>query len=263
MIAMHALLLLALLQAAPAAPAAEPLRSGCSSDDQQIASISPGDRVHVEMALAGDNQTCYKVNLARQSGTLTGYVQGESLPAVADFVRGREKASEEASKFDARQAREVAHKADKSGEAIQPADPLVSTQFEDFSTRDVRGKPISLSGLNGRVTIVTFWSPADVRSIAQMSPVALLYNQLHSKGLAAVGISTDPRPYRIWEGLDDFTVPFSQVPDNIGLAARYKIDPKAGKTLVLDASHRIVAAGPMGPDIIKAVHQLMDAPAGQ
>ncbi len=261
---MHVLLFLALLQAAPGAPAAEPLRSGCSSDDQQIASIAAGDRVHVEMALAGESQTCYKVTLIRRGESLTGYVWGESLPAVADFVRRREKASVEAAEFEARKAREVVPaKLAKNAEPVKPQDPLVSTQFDDFYAKDANGKPISLSGLKGRATVVTFWSPADKRSISQLESVMPLYNQLHRSGLAAVGVSMDPKASRAWEALDDVSLPFAQVPDQSGLAARYNIDPRAGKTLVLDANHRIVAAGPMGPDIVKAVHQLLDAPAGQ
>jgi peroxiredoxin len=262
MITMQALLLLALLQAPAAAPAAEPLRSGCSIDDPQIATIGVGDRVHVETALAGDSQTCYKVNLVRAGENLVGYVLGESLPAVAEFVRHREKASEEAAAADARRARE-APKLAKSGEPIKSVDPLVSTQFDDFTARDASGKRVSLSGLNGKVTVVTFWSPGDKRSIGQLESVMPLYKQFHSSGLAAVGVSMDPKASRVWEALDDVTLPFAQVPDQSGLAARYNVDSRAGKTFVLDASHRIVAAGPMGPDIIKAVHQLMDAPANQ
>jgi peroxiredoxin len=260
---MHALLVLALLQAAPAAPAAQPLRSGCSSDDQQIASIAAGDRVRVEMALAGESQTCYKVTVSRQGESLTGYVWGESLPAVADFARRRERASVDAAEFEARKAREVVPKVANNGEPIKPLDPLVSTQFADFSAKDARGKLISLSGLRGRVTVVTFWSPANKRSISQLESVMPLYNQYHASGLAAVGVSMDPKASRAWEALDDVSLPFAQVPDQSGLAARYNIDPRAGKTLVLDASHRIVAAGPMGPDIVNAVHQLLDTPAKQ
>jgi len=263
MIAMHCLLLLVLLQAAPAAPASQPLRSGCSSDDQQIASIETTDRVHVEMALAGESQTCYKVTLIRQGENLTGYVWGESLPAVADFVRHREKASEEAAAADARRAREAPPKLAKSGEPIKSVDPLVSTLFDDFSGKDANGKPVSLSGLKGRVTVVTFWSPANRRSIGQLESIMPLYNQFHAKGLAAVGVSMDPKASRVWQALDDVTLPFAQVPDQSGLAARYNVDSRAGKTFVLDASHRIVAAGPMGPDIVNAVHQLMESPASQ
>jgi hypothetical protein len=110
---------------------------------------------------------------------------------------------------------------------------------------------------------VTFWSPKSVRSISELTRVLPLYNQFHRSGLAAIGVSMDPKAGRIADALDDVTLPWSQMPDQSGLAARYNVDPRAGKTFVLDASHRIVAAGPMGPDIVKAVHQLMDAPAGQ
>jgi hypothetical protein len=72
----------------------------------------------------------------------------------------------------------------------------------------------------------------------------------------------DPRA-DITAALDDAGVPWPQMPDESGLAARYHVDPKAGKTFVLDADHRIVAAGPMGPEITEAVRKLMAAPDNQ
>lgn len=255
---MHTLLLLALLQAA--APSGEPLRSGCSADDQQIASVRPTDRVEVQTALAGDSLTCYKINVVRGGTSLTGYVLGESLPAIAMFVQRREKASEESAKVESRMAREAARAKTQGSDPTKPADPLVSTQFEEFAGRDSLGKPVSLSGLHGRATVITFWSPANPRSISELTHTLPLYNQFHKSGLAAVGVSMDPKAARISESLDDITLPWPQMADQSGLAARYHVDPRAGKTFVLDASHRIVAAGPMGPDIIKAVHQLLDAP---
>jgi peroxiredoxin len=217
------------------------------------------------MALAGESQTCYKVILGRAGESLTGYVLGESLPAVAEFVRRREKISQESAEAEARRARMVVPKAaaTTSADPAKPADPLVSTQFEDFSGRDANGKRFSLSGLNARVTVVTFWSPASKRSIGQLESVMPLYNQFHASGLAAVGVSMDPHATRVFEALDDITIPFSQIPDQSGLASHYQIDPRAGKTLVLDASHRIVAAGPMGPEIVKAVRQLLGNPESQ
>jgi peroxiredoxin len=257
---MHALLLLALFQAAPAG---EPLRSGCSADDQQIGTVRPSDNVQVESALAGESLTCYKINVIRPETSLTGYVLGESLPAVSVFMHRRERVSEESAKVEARLAREAARAQAHANEPAKSADPLVSTQFEEFTGRDSNGKPVSLSGLNGRVTVVTFWSPGSPLSITELTHALPLYKQFHKSGLAAVGVSMDPKASRIGETLDDFTLPWPQMADQSGLAARYHVDPRAGKTFVLDANHRIVAAGPMGPDIIKAVHQLMDAPSGQ
>src|SRR5258708_27923423 len=91
---MHVLLLLAFFQAPAAAP--EPLRSGCSSADEQIAVVAAGDSVQVQMALGGEEKTCYKLRLTRSGETLTGYVLGEGLPAITDFVWHRQKASVEA-----------------------------------------------------------------------------------------------------------------------------------------------------------------------
>ena len=257
MIAMHALFLLALFQGAPAG---EPLRSGCSPDDQQIGTVSASERVQVESALAGDSLTCYKINVIRVGTKLSGYVLGESLPAISVFVHRREKASEESALMEARLAREAARTKTQANESAKSADPLVSTQFEDFAGRDSTGKSVSLSGLNGRAIMVTFWSPNSPRSISELTHTVPLYKEFHKSGLAAVGVSMDPKANRISESLDDITLPWPQMADQSGLAARYHVDPRAGKTFVLDASHRIVAAGPMGPDIVKAVHQLLDAP---
>jgi peroxiredoxin len=263
MIPMHALLLLALLQAAPAG---EPLRSGCSADAPQIGSVGPGDRVAVQSALAGEGPTCYKIDVIRPGQSLTGYVIGESLPAIQDFVDGRERISAESAREEARRAREAElarTRASVQAAATEPTDPLVSTQFADFAGRDVNGRPVSLASLKGRATVVTFWKPGSARSVADLEHELPLYNQFHKSGLAAVGVSMDPRPDRINEVLDDITLPWPQMPDQSGLAARYGVDPKAGKTFVLDADHRIVAAGPMGPEIDKAIRQLLATPENQ
>ena len=256
---MHLLLLLALFQAAPAL-ASEPLRSGCSDDDPQIALVGPSDRVEVQTALAGDSLTCYKISVIHDGSSLTGYVLGDSLPAIAIFVHRRERASEDAAKLETRMAREAARVKTQGTDPTKPTDPLVSTQFAEFTGRDSTGKLVSLSALGGRATLITFWSPASPRSISELTHTLPLYNQFHKSGLQAVGVSMDPQTDRISESLDDITLPWPQMADKSGLAGRYHIDPRAGKTLVLDSSHRIVAAGPMGPDIIKAIHQLIDAP---
>jgi peroxiredoxin len=257
---MHALLLFALFQARPIA---EPVRSGCSSDNQQIASAGPEDLVQVEMALAGDQQTCYRIVLTKPGQEqVAGYVLGEGLPAINVFVHRREKASEESAMVEARMARAAALKASAS-DPIKSTDPLVSTQFDDFAGRDDKGKPVSLSGFKGRVTIVTFWSPASPQTISQLERVLPLYDQYHKGGLNAVGVSMDPNPSHIQEALDDFSLSWPQMPDRSGLAARYHVDTKTGKTFVLDSSHRIIAAGPMGPEIVNAVRQLLAAPENQ
>jgi len=255
---MRTLLVLVFLQTAWAV---EPLRSGCSPDNEQIAAVGPSDQVKVLLAEAGWDSPCYKVIVTRPGQSLSGYVLGNALPAIREFQGERERASVAASEAAARLALAQAATKNSAGtEPEKPKDPLISTKFEDFSGRDSKGKAVSLSGLNGRVTVVTFWSPKSASSQNELMRVMPLYNQLHKNGLAAVGISMDPNGRQIASALDDRSPTWPQMPDQSGLAARYHVDPRAGETFVLDASHRVVAAGPMGPDIEKAVRQLMAAP---
>ncbi|MGA2215931.1 MAG: redoxin domain-containing protein [Bryobacteraceae bacterium] len=257
---MHALLLFVFLQAA--APAREPLRSGCSPDTGQLATVGPNDPVEVLSSVAGWDAPCYKVTVSRQGGNLTGYVVGNSLPAFAAFRRQREKASADASEAEARLALRPGAAAPKApgSEPEQPQDPAVSTHFKDFSGRDSHGKFISLAGLGGRATLVTFWSPKSLQSQTELLRAMPLYYQFSKKGLAAVGISMDPRGNRIDDALGDQAPAWPQMPDQSGLAAQYHVDPREGKTFLLDASHNIVAAGAMGPEMEKAVRQLFAAP---
>jgi hypothetical protein len=255
---MHILLLFAFLEAS----AGEPLRSGCSPDTHQIALIAPGDRVQVLLAVAGEDKPCYKITISRLGESLTGYVLSEDLPAIQAFQQERGRASRAAAEAQARLALAQAEAAPKAGgkEPDTPKDPFVSTQFPDFSGRDSKGKPVSLAGLKGRVTVVNFWSPKSGQAENQVVSVMGLYNQFRKQGLAAVGVSMDPNPDHITDALDDVSPNWPQVPDRTGLAAHYNVDPRAGKIFVLDSSQRIVAAGPMGPDIEKAVRQLLAAP---
>jgi len=256
---MYALLLFAFLQVAPAG---ETLRSGCSADTGQLGTVGPNDTIKVLSAVAGWDTPCYKIAVSRPGGNLTGYVLADTLPAIAEFQRQRQNASVAAAEAAARLALEQAAAAPKSPgtEPEKPKDPAVSTQFKDFSGRDSHGKAFSLSGLKGRATLVTFWSPTSARSQADLMRERPLYSQFHRNGLEAVGISMDPHANRIDVALDDRHFEWPQMPDQSGLAAQYHVDPRAGKTFVLDASHKVVAAGPMGPEIEKAVRQLLIAP---
>jgi peroxiredoxin len=254
---MHLLLLFAFLQAPSIA---EPMRAGCSPDEPLVATLTASDQVEVQMARAGEaDKICYKVVLTRPGQRLPGYVLGEALPAVATFVHLREKESKAAAEAQSRLALAPPPTANDKA-APKPLDPALPSHFDDFSWRDPNGKTVSLSGLKGRAVIVTFWSPKNPGSMTQLTSVMPLYNQFHKSGLAAMGVSMDPNASRINDALDDATPPWPQIPDQSGLAARYHVDPRKGQTFVLDSSRRVIAAGPMGPDIEKAVRQLLSAP---
>lgn len=255
---MHPILLFAFLQALSVSATAVPVRSGCFADDPQIDTVSLADHIQVVMARAGEGPlTCYKIAFERPSGTLAGYVLGDSLPAVTAFVRQRERESQEAAEAQARMALAPPRDVNAPTKALDPNAP---SHFDDFSWRDWSGKAGSLSGLGGRATVVVFWPTKSKNSRSELNSVMPLYNEFHAKGLAAVGIGMDPNPRKMDDVLDDTSYAWPQVPDRDGLAVRYHVNPSTGETFVLDSSHRVVAAGPMGPEIEKAVRQLLTRP---
>jgi len=242
----------------PASP--QSLRTGCDSGDQELEQAKPEDTVQVISALVGSEQTCYKVTLTRGGKKTVGYVLGESLPALAAFAHAREKAA--AASFEEQDrwrhlSSLPAKPAKENRVAAAGLPPNMPRTFEDFSARDSIGNRTSLSGIGGRVILVTFWSPGSPASMRQLVSLAPLFNQYKSSGLKAIGISADPNPSHILEALDDVMLGWPQIPDRSGLAARYGANAKAGTTLVLDADHHIVAAGLNGPELAQKVRELL------
>lgn len=238
-----------------------PLRSGCDAGSPEVAQVTPADAVRVVSAIAGGEQTCYEVVLRQDGKQITGYVLGEGLPAVATFVQQREHAAVDSFEGQDRLARLAAaqaklifkHDLSKAGGKSE-----ISGVFENFSARDTTGKTVSLAGLGGRVTLVTFWAPGSSASIHQLVSILPLYNEYKRSGLRAIGISADLNAGRAMAALDDIVLGWPQIPDRAGLTRQYGADPKVGTTLVLDGSHHIVAAGLAGPELERKVRQLLE-----
>jgi peroxiredoxin len=250
-----------------ARPAPQALRAGCSPDDERIGIVNLDDTVEVIRALASGEEICYKVMITRGGQVLTGYVLGDALPAVAAFVNQQKKYRDES--FEAQDELERARKeslsraqpvtAATNPRAAAEPNPDMPADFEEFAGKDVTGKPFSLAGLGGRLILVTFWSPRSAPSKRQLLTLLPLYNQYKRAGLRAVGISMDPNPSHISAALDDITLGWPQIPDRSGLAKRYGVNPATGTTLVLDASHHILAAGLTPSALEKKVRELLAA----
>jgi peroxiredoxin len=243
---------------APSQDRAVPLRDGCSADDQEVARITATDPVEVHQAIAGGDGICYKITLLRDGKPVAGYVIGETLPAIAAFVQERQRESEVRLEAQARQpiAQAVAPKP-AAAENLEP--PAKLEVFENFSAHDVKGKMISLSSLPGRVILVTFWSSKSGTSKGNLMSIIPLYNQYKRAGLSAIGVSMDAGSKGLSQALDDITLAWPQVSDPGGLAKRYGVDPRAGKTFVLDQSRRIVASG-SASEMARKVRELLAQP---
>jgi peroxiredoxin len=240
--------------------ASQSLRNGCEPADQELVQVHPNDTVQVISALAGSELTCYKVTLTRDGKTTVGYVLGEALPAVHAFNHARAEAAAASFEAEAQWRRLSSTRSKPAPENSRSTASLPANMprtFADFSAADAAGNRTSLSGMGGRVVLVTFWSPGSPASIRQLVSLAPLFNQYKSAGLKAVGISASSDPSRILEALDDVTLGWPQIPDRTGLAARYGVNAKAGTTLILDADHHIVAAGLSGAELTQKVRELL------
>ena len=228
-----------------------PLRDGCSADDSQIAVVGTNDSVHVLGAIAGGDGECYHVDVTRDGKTTSGYLLGETLPAIAAFVAERERSSSERLDAVAKQMA-LPPPSPPSESAKEPSKEPIET-FENFSGRDLKGKPVSLNSLPGRIIIVQFWGPHG-SSKNELESLTQFYNQYKGRGVGLIGLVMVGPKY-LGEALDDMILSFPEIPDP-GLAKRYGVNPSTGKTFVLDKSHRILASGSAN-DAIRAVKKLI------
>jgi len=239
------LLFLAFLQAP--APQAVPLLEDCSEPQHALATIKPGDSVRVRTSRAGDAQTCYGVTAVIDGKPIKGYVLGNALPAVAEFERQRSAASPVGD------APPPAKAADPVSQPPRPRLPV----FGDFSARDIKGKPISLSGMKGKVILVCFWAPQSGPSTLELIQDYRLFNQFRKQGLDAVAISLSSNREEIKDVLED-GVGLRTIPNDYDLAGRYGVSYETlPKTFILNDRLEILASGLHGKELETTVQKLM------
>ena len=201
-------------------------------------------------SIAGGAKTCYAVTAVVDGKPVNGYVLGNALPAVVDFERARQ-AAERASERAAEQARQV------PAPVAQPEKPRLPV-FRDFSARDMKGKPVSLSGLSGKLILVCFWTPRNDDSQRELILVSQLFGQFRRQGLDAVGISLSSNTEMINGSLEDFGVAFPNIPGDYGLAERYGVAFETlPRTYVLNEKHEILATGIHGKELERAIQSLV------
>lgn len=61
----------------------------------------------------------------------------------------------------------------------------------DFSLKDINGRDVSLSSLRGKVVILSFWATWCPSCKDEMPKLNKLYNEMRSRGLEIVAVSSD------------------------------------------------------------------------
>lgn len=64
------------------------LRSGCSVDDDTIATLEPGAPVTIRFRLNGESKPCFKVTVQADGKTVEGYLPGADIAGLDDFEKG-------------------------------------------------------------------------------------------------------------------------------------------------------------------------------
>ncbi len=252
-------------------PARILLLDDCSGDSRVLAMLSLSDAVQVRSSRSGEAQTCYTVS-ARVGGLdVAGYVLGDALPAVKEFERLRTAVPPPPPPVSATSVSATSVSATSVGATPVSATPVAGAvpilpvkavqhyrKFGNFSATDVRNRPVSLGGQQGKLILVCFWSPHNQESSRELIVVSKLYGQLHRQGLDAVGISLDLNRAEILDSMSEFGVTFPNIADTYGLAGREGIDASTlPVTFLLNQQHEVVASGLHKSNLESTVLRLM------
>lgn len=66
-----------------------PVRSGCDSDDRQVAQIPAGVEVQIRSSMSGSGGACYKVAATVNGQEISGYVPGSALHGIESYDAAR------------------------------------------------------------------------------------------------------------------------------------------------------------------------------
>lgn len=136
--------------------------------------------------------------------------------------------------------------------------PAVKAQ--DFSAKNPEGKTISLKESMGKVTLVDFWASWCPPCRKENPNVVKMYQALHPKGLAIIGVSLDTSAEAWKKAIAQDGLTWPQISNLKGwkdpIALQYKVE-EIPTTLVLDAQGNIVARGLTGEALRAKIESLL------
>jgi AhpC/TSA family len=239
-----------ILVSASLALATVPVRDGCTEDSSVIVTIKDSDPISVKHGVVGEASACYAVSVTQAGAEVTGYVLGDSLPAVVEFERKR--AAESRVPVPEPPPPPPGDPAAKKTAVDRPTGP----PFEPWSGTDVKGKKLQIGGANAKVTLVVFWAPQSASGRRYAEMLSKTGNEFQPKGVKSFGVVPVLPKDRLDFLLDDLNVSYPLAFDK-GMSAKYGVDIAKGTTLVIDSSNHIIASSSDPKEIRATVVKLL------
>jgi len=136
------------------------------------------------------------------------------------------------------------------------ADLVKGAQFPDFEEQDLDGKPLSISGLKGKVVLVDFWATWCGPCIGELPNVLAAYEKHHASGFEIVGISLDSDRKKLEGFIKQKSMTWPQFFDGKGwenkLGQKYGVN-SIPATFLLDREGKIIGSNLRGEKLEEAV----------
>jgi peroxiredoxin len=136
----------------------------------------------------------------------------------------------------------------------------VGTQALDFTQKDVNGTPVSLSSFKGKYVLVDFWASWCGPCRKENPNVVSAFNKYKSKNFTVLGVSLDQSKPNWLQAIAADNLTWTHVSDlqywNNAAAQLYRVQGIPFNILV-DPSGKIVGRDLRGPDLIKALDDLI------
>lgn len=137
----------------------------------------------------------------------------------------------------------------------------VGAKFPDFEEKDLKGKPLSVSALKGKVVLIDFWATWCLPCRAELPNVIETYKKYHEKGFNIIGVSLDEDRAQLERFLPAAGMTWPQYFDGNGwenkLAQKYAVI-SVPTTYLLGRDGKIIARNLRGDELGRAVAKALD-----
>ena len=116
----------------------------------------------------------------------------------------------------------------------------IGQQAPGFSSKDLKGQPVSLDNYAGKPVVLRFFLPDCKFCRADTAVFNELYRTYKEKGLGVIYVNTAPKPGEVQKFVDDLKIIFPVVLDSDRSLANQYLVQVVPQTVVMDLKHNII-----------------------